>query len=417
MTRTEEEKKKKKNPYSSWAIALLILSIGVIVANPLLVAEKKFDLQPEEDHNWIYRWKAALDHLSDVQPLHDSFRLDLKERITKGYLPLKGKTVLVTGGTKGLGKAIGAFVVYLGGDLIVLARSVDPNIIKKQVLENVQDIRSYMSTGNLPVLNDEGNIYIKGVQLDLGDMDKIDLAIKEVKSLNKKVDIVVSNAALLGPIGSRTKQGFEQTFAVNVIGSIYFLEELISHGILNNAITKARIIQVTSEDHRNGPDIFQVEKAFGSLGTPFEFGSSTLVHVLPKYDYSKQVFTMYNLAMARKHEKKDSFLVFDICPGPVGSEIATTVVPYPLDMLVAKVLNLLQPDAVPSSIPIIRLMLDEKLNDPSMSGAHFYTMKQIPARDKALLPKFQDHVWDSLHKLMESRQAPPASSSSSSSSS
>src|SRR5688500_9408127 len=93
---------------------------------------------------------------------------------------LYDKTVLVTGGTTGIGRATALLLASQGAHVMIFGRH------KQELNDALEDIRA--------VKTDEGNIL--GLQADVSKMADIKRVFKEVDSQFEKLDILINNAAL-----------------------------------------------------------------------------------------------------------------------------------------------------------------------------------------------------------------------------
>jgi len=89
---------------------------------------------------------------------------------------LNGKTALVTGGTKGIGKAITLEFLSLGARVLIVAR-------------NKRDISSMLKVHS-------GNSKLKGVAADVSKEDDRLRILRHVESLWKQLDILVNNVGV-----------------------------------------------------------------------------------------------------------------------------------------------------------------------------------------------------------------------------
>ncbi len=117
------------------------------------------------------------------------------------------KLIIVTGGTKGIGKAIISRFAREGFDIVTCARNEN----------DLRHLAEEIKTAYLHV-----NIYTKTA--DLSKRVAVDDFAGFVKSLNRKVDVLVNNAGyfLPGQIHNEPEGTFESMMAVN-LNSVYYL--------------------------------------------------------------------------------------------------------------------------------------------------------------------------------------------------
>lgn len=132
---------------------------------------------------------------------------------------LRRKNALITGGSRGIGKAIAEEFLKEGAGVVIIAR--DPKELKKAYLELSKK-------------------YPKRIFAERTDVSKL----KDVKKLRGKIkkhvghiDILVNAAGIQGEIGSFTENNmlsWETALHVNLLGTAYimheFLPDMIKHG-------------------------------------------------------------------------------------------------------------------------------------------------------------------------------------------
>jgi 3-oxoacyl-[acyl-carrier protein] reductase len=110
-------------------------------------------------------------------------------RAKKMEISLSGRTAIITGGSKGLGRAIAAEFVASGADVMICARG-------REALEaTVTAIDAASATAAVPGNNARGRI--AGVVADVGRSPDIQTVFDETMKAFGKVDIVVNNAGVL----------------------------------------------------------------------------------------------------------------------------------------------------------------------------------------------------------------------------
>ncbi len=118
---------------------------------------------------------------------------------------LKGKTALVTGATRGIGRKIAEVFAKNGATIILNARD------KSKAQEVADELREKFGA----------TVYI--VLFDVSSYDEVKNGFKELFKITKKIDVVVNNAGILDDalIGMVTHSQIEKTFGINAFGVLY----------------------------------------------------------------------------------------------------------------------------------------------------------------------------------------------------
>ena len=118
---------------------------------------------------------------------------------------LEGKTALITGATRGIGRAVAEVYAKNGATIILNAR--DKEKAQKVALE----------------ISDKYNIEVHIVLFDVSNSDEVKNGFRKIFKLTKTLDIVVNNAGILDDalIGMVTKEQIERTFGINTFGVLY----------------------------------------------------------------------------------------------------------------------------------------------------------------------------------------------------
>jgi NAD(P)-dependent dehydrogenase (short-subunit alcohol dehydrogenase family) len=117
--------------------------------------------------------------------------------------PLSGRVALVTGASRGIGRAVALGLAKAGAHVIITARTLG-------ALETLDD--EIQAAGGAATL----------LQLDLKKGDRIDQLGPTLYQRWQHLDILVANAGMLGPlspIGHTTEDGFLATIDVNLIAN------------------------------------------------------------------------------------------------------------------------------------------------------------------------------------------------------
>ncbi|NOT73101.1 MAG: SDR family NAD(P)-dependent oxidoreductase [Hyphomicrobium sp.] len=115
-------------------------------------------------------------------------------------LPFKGRVALVTGASRGIGRAVALGLAKAGAHVVITARSLSQ-------LESLDD--EIQAAGGQATL----------LQLDLRKGERIDQLGPTLYQRWEKLDILVGNAGVLGPLsplGHTTEEGFLGTIDINL---------------------------------------------------------------------------------------------------------------------------------------------------------------------------------------------------------
>ena len=126
---------------------------------------------------------------------------------------LKGKVAIVTGASRGIGRAIAEGLAAEGAAVVVNHRASDA-----QAAETVAAIQN---AGGRAV----------AIQADMGAVGDAPRLVRETVERFGHVDILVNNAAVGGlkPFAKVTEQEFDHNFAVNVRGPFFLVQAAVPH--------------------------------------------------------------------------------------------------------------------------------------------------------------------------------------------
>lgn len=143
-------------------------------------------------------------------------------------LDLRGKWVLITGASRGIGRLSALFMAEQGCNLILHSRTVDGT---KTLLEEVRakGVEAY------------------SVEAELSDMDRVVKMLDEIDQKGTQVDVILNNAGL--QVGYRTDylntpiSDYDMSFAVNTTAPMFiachFIKGMIQRGF-------GRVVNTTS---------------------------------------------------------------------------------------------------------------------------------------------------------------------------
>ena len=114
---------------------------------------------------------------------------------------LRGKTVVITGPTSGLGKEVARQLAPTGANLVLVARN-------EEKCARVIDEITPLCTGSKPVF----------VRAEMGDLKSVRSACSMMQQQFSHIDVLIHNAGALLNTRQVSPQGIEQTVASHVIG-------------------------------------------------------------------------------------------------------------------------------------------------------------------------------------------------------
>ena len=180
----------------------------------------------------------------------------------------KGKTVLVTGATNGIGLATARELARMGAQVTIISRNAGKCATVAEAIK--------AGTGS-PV---------EFISADLSTLAGIMQAAADFKLRHTHLDVLVNNAGALFTRRVLTADGYEMTFALNHLN--YFLFTILLLDVLKASIP-ARIVNVSSGSHMRASldfDNLQGEKHFNGMQA---YGQSKLANVLFTYELARRL--------------------------------------------------------------------------------------------------------------------------------
>jgi NAD(P)-dependent dehydrogenase (short-subunit alcohol dehydrogenase family) len=179
------------------------------------------------------------------------------------------KTVLITGGNSGIGKATAQALAFRGYRVFIAARDM------KKSEQALADISAAVPGAQ-----------VLAMHLDLGDLDQVRAFAEDFRKRVPVLDVLLLNAGLF-PTGKQfTAQGFEQQFGVNHLGH-FLLTNLLLDSV--KAAPEGRIVVVSSIMHWLGRinfGSFRGEKFYNPI---VAYGQSKLANVLFAQELSRRL--------------------------------------------------------------------------------------------------------------------------------
>lgn len=148
---------------------------------------------------------------------------------------MKGKTVLITGSTDGIGMKTALGLARLGANVLIHGRNREKG---KAVLKEISKV--------------SGNSDLELFIADLSSQKQVRTLTADVQKNHERLDVLINNAGVFERERRLTEDGIEITFAVNYLAP-FLLTNLLLDLLKKNA--PSRIINVASIAHRSAaPD-------------------------------------------------------------------------------------------------------------------------------------------------------------------
>src|SRR5262245_51785661 len=186
------------------------------------------------------------------------------------WYDLHGKTVLITGGSRGLGLALGREFVSRGACVAICARDVDE--LERASSDLVRPGRSVLA-----------------MPCDVSNMGEVGRMVEAVHEHFGAIDVLVNNAGVIevGPVETMTLADYEEALDINLRGPLHTMLAVIPEMRQRG---EGRIINITS------------------IG-----GKIAIPHMTP---YTTSKFALVGLSKAMRVElAKEGIVVTTVCPG------------------------------------------------------------------------------------------------------
>jgi NAD(P)-dependent dehydrogenase (short-subunit alcohol dehydrogenase family) len=164
-----------------------------------------------------------------AMPAHVNLPAPKGDRVDRaalqGLFDLTGRVAIVTGGTRGIGRAVAEGFVGAGARVVVASRKADACAATEAHLRAM------------------GGDAI-GVPTHAGDLQALAALVTQTVDRFGGVDIVVNNAAnaLAQPLGGFTPEAWQKSFDVNLRGPVFLVQEALPHLQASDHATVVNVI-------------------------------------------------------------------------------------------------------------------------------------------------------------------------------
>jgi NAD(P)-dependent dehydrogenase (short-subunit alcohol dehydrogenase family) len=203
---------------------------------------------------------------------------------------LKGKRILVTGVSAGLGVETARALVAHGADVVGAARDLDK---AKRATSEVSRAAAETGAG------------FEVVKLDLASLKSVRVAADNLVADGRLFDVIIANAGVMATPFGKTEEGFETQFGTNHLGHFVFVNriaKLIKDG--------GRLVNLASSGHR-----------FSNVDLNDSNFETTPYEPFVAYVRSKTANILFAVAFDRRHRDR-GVRAAAVHPGVIQTELA-----------------------------------------------------------------------------------------------
>jgi len=158
---------------------------------------------------------------------------------------LKGKTALITGASRGIGKEVATLFAKNGADLILISRNEERlSDLQKELMETY-------------------NVDVKYYAVDITDSTKLKDVFTEIKRDKKPIDIVVNNAGIMedAVLQMVKPELIQKTYAINVFALIDVSKRASKLMLRNKRGSIINLTSIIGVEGNLGQSIYSSSKA------------------------------------------------------------------------------------------------------------------------------------------------------------
>lgn len=182
---------------------------------------------------------------------------------------MHGKTVMITGGTSGIGAATARALAGMGAAVVIVSRS------EARCKAVVEQLRA-----------ETGNDQLDYIVADLSSLEAVRTAAERFRNRHDRLDVLINNAGGIFMSRQVSVDGLEMTFALNHMS--YFLLTNLLLDVLQ-ASAPARVINVSSNAYRGATldfDDLQMARRYSGFAA---YARSKLMNILFTYELARRL--------------------------------------------------------------------------------------------------------------------------------
>ena len=215
---------------------------------------------------------------------------------------LKGKRILVTGVSAGLGVETARSLVAHGAHVVGTARD-----LRKAEGATAQVRKDAADNG--------GSFEL--IELDLASLASARAAADKLLAAGKPLDVIIANAGVMATPLSKTTDGFETQFGTNHLGHFVFINRIASL-----IVSGGRLINLSSSGHR-----------FSNVNLQDPNFETTPYEPFVAYGRSKTANILFAVEFDRRHKGR-GIRAAAVHPGGIMTELARHMDPGHIDAMI-----------------------------------------------------------------------------------
>jgi NAD(P)-dependent dehydrogenase (short-subunit alcohol dehydrogenase family) len=273
-----------------------------------------------------------------------------------------GKTVLITGGTSGIGKASAVALAAMGANVVIVGRNPERGEAA------LQDIKAQSHSESVELM-----------LADLSVQSEVRRLAEEFLGQHDRLDVLANNAGLVHSRRTETVDGMETTLAINHLAP-FLLTDLLLDRLKQSA--PSRVITVSSEAERMGKMNFEdIQSRQKYRGFPV-YGMTKLANIMFTYELAERL--------------KGTFVTANcLHPGPVSTNFGkNNGGPMALFFRLGKPF-MRSPEQGADTL----IWLASSADVDGVSGKYFSDRKEIEAKDVAYDPSARRRLWEISEEL------------------
>jgi len=267
------------------------------------------------------------------------------------------KTVLITGGNSGIGKATATELAAMGYQVVFVARNREKaEVVKKEIIASTK------------------NENVDYILADLTSKKSVRECVGTFKKRYQKLDVLINNAGVCLPERRITVDGLEESFQINHL----------SHFMLSNMLLEElkksdnpRIINVSSAGYSSGkfdPENLQSEKKFGSFST---YCDTKLLNILFSFELAERL-------------KDTGITVNALHPGVVNTNFA-----HELKGIFNLMNKMFKPFLIsPQKGATTSVYLASSDEVKNVTGKYFAKCKPVETKNENITPENRKILWE-----------------------